>query len=209
MTQCASLIRWQVTCWKRTGCTCKSDRREVAYRTVIRSHDVRRWCIRLVNWCDTGERQPVTMTLRAVVHDAHMIHRCAGEVGELACRVAGLASQCGWNMIDRFRYWYHTCEHLSVVAGVASAHDAGMVHRCAGEVVEFARRVTGLTDQRGRQVVARFGYRRHTEEYLAVVTCYASTGNTCVVHHTRTRTRACWMAQRTRLGRRKMVGWQG
>jgi len=150
MTQRTGLCRRQVPCRQRTGCPGKTDRREVAHRTVVCCNYVRGRCIRLVFWCDTGKCQSISMTLRTVVHDAHMVHRRSGEVGELARRVTGLASQIGRDVIDRFRYRCHSKEHLAVVTGITASGDAGMVHHARSRT--SACRMTQRTGLRRRNV---------------------------------------------------------
>jgi len=64
----------------------------------------------------------------ACTGDTQVIHHSIGEVGELGCRVAGLARQRGRQVVAWLGYWSHTKEHLAVMTGVAPIDDAGMVH---------------------------------------------------------------------------------
>ena len=81
---------------------------------------------------------------RAAAEDAGVDHRRAGEIAELARRVAGLARQAGRQVVRRLGHRGHAGKHLAVVASIAAADDAGMNHRCTGEIGELARRVASL-----------------------------------------------------------------
>ena len=52
-------------------------------------------CVLFTHWRDACKAHAVAMAACAIVGDANVVHRCAGEVGELGRSVAGLASQAG------------------------------------------------------------------------------------------------------------------
>jgi len=76
---------------------------------------------------------------RATADDAGVDHRSSCEIGELARRVAKLASCSGWQVITRLGYRCHTGKYLAVMAGCATTKNAGVDHRRPGEVSELAR----------------------------------------------------------------------
>ena len=119
-----------------------------------------------------------TMAAFTSTGDAGVVHHGTREVGELCRGVTGLARQAGRQVIERFVYWPYSCEHLTIVASVTSTRNARMVHHTTGEVGELRCRVAGLARQAGRQMVARFRYRCHTQEHLSVVARCTTTGDT-------------------------------
>jgi len=144
-----------------------------AGRNVVRRLGHRRYsCIHL----------PV-MAACAVAENAGVNHRRTGEISELARRMTGLASSAGRQMVRRLGYWGHAGKHLAVMAACAVTEDAGVDHRSTSEISEFARQVAGLACLAGRQVVARFRYRRYTNKHLAVMAARATAEDATVVHH--------------------------
>ena len=127
------------------------------------------------------------MAAFAAAGDAGVIHHATREVGELAYRVAGLAGQGRGQVVAWFGYRCHSCKHLTVMASDTSTHDARVVHHATREVGELACRVAGLARQGRGQVVRRFRYRGHSQEHLSVMAGGASTGDTGMVHHARSR----------------------
>jgi hypothetical protein len=114
------------------------------------------------------------------VEDASMTHRGAGEVGELARRVASLACRYSWQMVAWLGHRIYSCKALTIVASRAAVEDAKVVHYARagtisssmtqgtslsrGNVVDrlrsdaccsdesSGREMTGRTIQRSRQV---------------------------------------------------------
>jgi len=142
--------------------------RQVVARLGYRSH--------------TGKYLAV-MTACTTVEDSGVNHRSARKIGELGRSMASLASQTGRQVIARLGYRSHTGKYLTVMTACTTADDAGVVHRCTGEIGELGRRVAGLASQAGRQVVARFRYRRHANKHLTVVAGRATADDPCMVHH--------------------------
>jgi hypothetical protein len=144
----------------------------------------RRYVIaRLGSWCHTRKSLSGMAVLTGVAN-ARVVHRRTTKIGEAGHRMAALAGrQCGRHVIARLGHGCDTSENLAVMAASATADNAGMNHHRTGEVAELARRVTGLARQRGRQVVARFGYRRHSREHLTIMASDAIAQDTGVVHH--------------------------
>jgi len=134
------------------------------------------------DWRHTGEHLTV-MTACTTVEDPGVNHRSARKIGELGRSVAGLARQAGRQVVARLGYRSHTGKYLAVMTACTTADDAGVVHRCTGEIGELGRRVAGLASQAGRQVVARFRYRRHANKHLTVVAGRATADDPCMVHH--------------------------
>jgi len=97
--------------------------------------------------------------------DASVIHRRAGERGEVSDRVAGLTGQTGRHVnrgcsIFEHRLQVTLISRRSTVAARTTAEDAGVIHRRAGEGGEISNRVAGLTGQSGREVTRLFVYRQ-------------------------------------------------
>jgi len=79
-----------------------------------------------------------------------------------------------------------TCKgHAVAMATRAIVDNANMVHRGSGKRDELIRRMAGLARPAGRQVVARFSYRRHADKHLAVMAVCAITEDAAVTHHAR------------------------
>ena len=83
--------------------------------------------------------------------------------------MAGFARRRSRQVIRRLGQRGHTGKHLTVMAVGAIAEYTGVNHRRSGEIGELARRVTGFTRRRSRQVVTWFGHRAYTDKYLTVV----------------------------------------
>ena len=94
---------------------------------------------------------------------------------------------------------------LAVVAICATADDACVVHCPSGEStgIGISRCVAGLTRCTGRQMVHRFGHRRHSGKNLTVVASRATAGDAGVVHFPRVI--GSTMAERTRRGSRQVI----
>ena len=79
------------------------------------------------NGCDTGVNL-AAVTARTAADDARVYHRRARERGELARRMAGLASRASRQMSGGLRHRSHPVEALPTVAERATAEYARMVH---------------------------------------------------------------------------------
>ena len=187
------------------------------------------------------------MAGRAATGDAAVIHRRAGECGEVGCGVARLARRAGRHVVRRLRLDRDAGEALAAVvtaraaggdpgvnhrgsrskgrrrlvthgaigargdvarslrlrrhaierrpgrrrcvAGRATAADAAVVHRGAGERGEVACRVARLARRAGRHVVRRLRLEiRHPGEALAGVVTGRAAGGDAGVDHQRPRT---------------------
>ena len=113
-------------------------------------------------------------------HDC-MIHVGWPETG--VALMTALTRHIGRHVVSLLGHRGHAGKYLAGMASIASADDAGVDHRCTGEVGELARRVAGLASQAGRQVVARFRDWRHADKYLAVMAACAIVEDATVVHH--------------------------
>jgi len=153
---------------------------------------------------DTREHLPV-MACDTSTQYAGVVHHCAREAGELACRVAVLARQGGRQVVTRFRNRCHTREHLAVMAIDTSTQYTGVAHHCSREAGELGSRVAGLARQRGRQVVARFRHWGDACEHLAIVAIDTIVDDATVVHHT---TREIIELARRVAGLTRQSGWQ-
>jgi len=97
-------------------------------------------------------------------------------------------------------------KRLTVVAIGATADNARVVHNPSGEStgIGISRSVAVLARSAGRQMVHRFGLRRHPGKDLAVVASRATAGNARVVHDPRVIGRP--MAQRANRSSRQVIG---
>jgi len=123
------------------------------------------------------------MTACAIADDAGVVHRRRIEATVLTYRMTGLARQTGRQVIARFGYRRHPGKYLAVVAGRATTKDPRMDHCRTGEISELGRRMAGLASQCGRQVVARFSYRRYAKKHLAVMASCTTVEDDVVIHH--------------------------
>ena len=96
--------------------------------------------------------------------------------------MAGLARRAGRQMVHRLGYRRHSGKGLAAVAARATAEDARVDHRRPGECCELGCRMAGLARRTGRQVIHRFGHRRHSGKGLAVVAARATAEDACVDH---------------------------
>jgi len=109
----------------------------------------------------------------AVIQDTRVIHRRVRKVVELGRRVTQFACRSRRQVIRWLRHRCHTEENLSVMARVAPAGDACMVHQARPR--SRTVRMTQRTSLRHRKVVQRQGYCRAYERgrrkvtYLAVI----------------------------------------
>lgn len=94
------------------------------------------------------------------------------------------------------------------MASCATVDDTRVRHQRSRERCEVARGMAGLAWHIGRQMVHRFGFRRHTGKALAVVATCAITENSGVRHNSGTGPKSS-MASRTYLRRRQVSDRRG
>jgi len=123
------------------------------------------------------------MAARTAAHDTGVVHRRAGERGEVRGRVADLAPLGSRHVVRRLGHRLHVrLESLAVVAIGAAVDDAEVVHLRAGERGVVRGRVADLAPLRSRQVGRSLAHDRDAGVGRAGVAAGAAGGDAGVFH---------------------------
>ena len=141
---------------------------------------------RLEFWRHVQVISRIAMTGSATGGNAGVLHRCAGERGEAAHSMTGLArrSRRQVSRLLGFRDQALLISRRTTMAVVATTGDADVPHRCASKRDEVDGRVTGLARRSRRQVVRLLELRRPVHRISqTLVAAFAIIDDTNVVHH--------------------------